>query len=328
MIISSIRPFDGQHCETTATGTLLLQQQIDLPEPMLFGLGEGLGYIFWNMKTMDMPFIGGRVKPDALTEKLAANLQVTLTVKETASPQKAWDAVKQLLDKGQVVGLKLDCFYLEYFSRPFHFAGHYAALYGYDETHAYLVDTRQQGGKVKTSLQSLAAARAAKGPMASRHLYYTIQKNERTYDLPKAIRTAIRNNATDFLNPPITNIGYKGIEKTAAEIVRWFKRSKTVEKDFSTTALLMEKAGTGGALFRNLYRDFLALSREHVNAEQLHEAHETFAATATAWTNVSGLFEEAAKTNDIRFIHEAATLLRTIAQREKAAMEILLTLDQ
>lgn len=328
MIISSIRPFDGQHCETTATGTLLLQQQIDLPEPMLFGLGEGLGYIFWNMKTMDMPFIGGRVKPDALTEKLAANLQVTLTVKETASPQKAWDAVKQLLDKGQVVGLKLDCFYLEYFSRPFHFAGHYAALYGYDETHAYLVDTRQQGGKVKTSLQSLAAARAAKGPMASRHLYYTIQKNERTYDLPKAIRTAIRNNATDFLNPPITNIGYKGIEKTAAEIVRWFKRSKTVEKDFSTTALLMEKAGTGGALFRNLYRDFLALSREHINAEQLHEAHETFAATATAWTNVSGLFEEAAKTNDIRFIHEAAVLLRTIAQREKAAMEILLTLDQ
>lgn len=328
MIISSIRPFDGQHCETTATGTLLLQQQIDLPEPMLFGLGEGLGYIFWNMKTMDMPFIGGRVKPDALTEKLAANLQLTLTVKETASPQKAWDAVKQLLDKGQVVGLKLDCFYLEYFSRPFHFAGHYAALYGYDETHAYLVDTRQQGGKVKTSLQSLAAARAAKGPMASRHLYYTIQKNERTCKLPQAIRTAIRNNATDFLNPPITNIGYKGIEKTAAEIVKWFKRSKTVEKDFSTTALLMEKAGTGGALFRNLYRDFLALSREHVNAEQLHEAHETFAATATAWTNVSGLFEEAAKTNDIRFIHEAAALLRTIAQREKAAMEILLTLDQ
>jgi Butirosin biosynthesis protein H, N-terminal len=162
MTIENLKPFSGQHCETTATGTLLRQIGIDLSEPMLFGLGEGLGFIFWNMKTMDFPFIGGRIKPDVLTQNIAKNLSLDLQVKETASPQKAWEAVKTLIDTGQVVGLKLDCFHLEYFSKPFHFAGHYAAIYGYDAENAFLIDTQQQGGQVKTSLQSLALARSEK----------------------------------------------------------------------------------------------------------------------------------------------------------------------
>jgi len=80
----NFKPFDGQHCETTATGTLLRQLDIELSEPMLFGLGEGLGFIFWNMKTMDFPFIGGRVKTDLLTQNIAKNLNLELTVKETS----------------------------------------------------------------------------------------------------------------------------------------------------------------------------------------------------------------------------------------------------
>jgi len=57
--------------------------------------------------------------------------------------------------------------------------------------------------------------------------------------------------------PPIKNINYKGILKTSKEIIKWFEQSKNVSKDFKTTAMLIERAGTGGALFRNLYRDFL-----------------------------------------------------------------------
>ncbi|MGP1431481.1 MAG: BtrH N-terminal domain-containing protein, partial [Treponema sp.] len=47
----TIKPFTGQHCESTATGTLLNQLGIELSEPMLFGLGEGLGFIIWKMKS-------------------------------------------------------------------------------------------------------------------------------------------------------------------------------------------------------------------------------------------------------------------------------------
>lgn len=327
MKVENFKPFDGQHCETTATGTLLRQLDIELSEPMLFGLGEGLGFIFWNMKSMSFPFIGGRIKPDILTQNIARNLHLELIVKETSSVQKAWKNVKDLIDKGQVVGLKLDCFHLEYFSKPFHFAGHYAAIYGYDDETAFLADTKQQGGQVKTSLKSLALARAEKGPMASKNLFYTLKLSAKKFDLKKALPTAIKNNATDYLNPPITNIGYKGILKTSSEIVKWFKTSKDIENDFKTTAGLMEKAGTGGALFRNLYRDFLNESYELLHIDKLKTAHEAFTEIALLWTSVSQLFEKAGQTKDIKYIHQASDILKTVSVKEKKTMEVLATIE-
>lgn len=326
MKIEKIKPFDGQHCETTATGTLLKQIGVELSEPMLFGLGEGLGFIFWNMQSMDFPFIGGRVKPDLLTENIARNLNFELTVKETASAKKAWDNVKELVDNGQAVGLKLDCFHLQYFSRPFHFAGHYTALYGYDNENAFLVDTKQQGGLVKTSLKSLALARAEKGPMASKNLYYTLHKTNKKFDLKTAILTSIRNNSKEHINPPITNIGYKGILKTSKEIINWFKTSKDIENDFKTTAMLMEKAGTGGALFRKLYRDFLKESYDLLKQDKLKIGHEVFAEIAVLWTSVSELFEKVSQTKDFKYIQQASDILKTISEKEKKIMEILATI--
>ncbi len=326
MKIEKIKPFNGQNCETTATGTLLLQLGIELSEPMLFGLGEGLGFIFWNMKSMNFPFIGGRVKPDVLTENIARNLNLELTVKETSSTQKAWENVKGLIDNGQIVGLKLDCYHLEYFSKAFHFAAHYVALYGYDSENAFLVDTNQQGSQVKTSLKSLALARAEKGPMSSKNLFYSIRKTDKMFDIKSAIIAAIKNNATEHINPPITNIGYKGILKTSSEIIKWFKTSKDIENEFKTTAMLMEKAGTGGALFRNLYRDFLKESYDLLKLDKIKSGHEAFVEIAELWSSVSQLFEKVSQTKDFKYIQQASDILKTISEKEKKTMEMLATI--
>jgi hypothetical protein len=313
----------GQHCETTATGTLLKQIGIELSEPMLFGLGEGLSFLFWNMKTMDFPFLGGRVKPDVLTENIARNLGLSLEVKETTSGRKAWNSVKELIDSGVSVGLKLDCFHLEYFSQPFHFAGHYVAMYGYDDQYAYLVDTAQQGSKVKTSLESLAKARAEKGPMSSRNLFYRISVSDKQYDLKKAIAEAVRSNAKAFLNPPIRNVSYLGIEKTSKEVIKWFERSKDVPGDFKTCAMLMEKAGTGGALFRNLYRDFLKEAHLVSSDDQFKRGYEDFCAIAEHWSQVIELFETIATTQERKYVDEVSELFQVLAVAERQAMERL-----
>lgn len=67
----------------------------------------------------------------------------------------------------------------------------------------------------------------------------------------------IHNNAVTYLNPSIKNLTYNGIYKESDEIIKWVDNSKSVEYDFKITAMLMEKAGTDGTIFRNLYRDFL-----------------------------------------------------------------------
>ena len=322
-IIQNLTPFVGVHCETTASGTLLRQLDIKLSEAMMFGLGEGLGFIFWNMKIMDFPFIGGRVKPLSLTKNLAKNLKLAFEVKETSSVKKAWRNAQALLDKDIAIGLQLDSYYLEYFGIKLHFAGHFAAMYGYDDNFAYIVDTKPNGGKVKTSLKSLELARNEKGPMAAKNLLYSLQKTGQAFDLSDAIVTAILNNVRDYLNPPIKNIGYKGILKTSVEIKAWFKTSTDVEHEFCTTAMIMEKAGTGGAIFRNMYRDFLKEAYEITKLAPINEAYEQFVEIAELWTDVTSLLDSAGKHNDERLVNKASDILVELSSKEYLAMKTL-----
>jgi hypothetical protein len=88
--------------------------------------------------------------------------------------------------------------------------------------------------------------------------------------------------------------------------------------------MLMERAGTGGSLFRNLYRDFLKESHELLNMKGINEACKYFAGIARLWKKVSELFYEAGETGDIKFIHQASEILADLSKREKTTMEKLL----
>lgn len=326
-IIKSFEPFEGQHCETTATGCLLNQIGVFFSEPMLFGLGEGLGFNYWNTKTRNFPFLDGKIKAGLLTQNIARNLKLKLVVQETSSTKKAWENVKININAGMPVGLKLDCYYLDYFSKKFNYAAHYVAIYGYDENDAYLVDTKQQGGKVKTSLKNLELARNEKGLLSSRNLSYIILSTDKKQDVKKAIINAIHNNAKDYLTSPTQNNNYKGILKTSIEIKKWFNNSKNIERDFKMMAKFIEKGGTGGALFRNLYRDFLKESYELLNIKQVKESYEMFCDIAKSWNEISKLFNQAGKTKDIKFINDASETLVNLSNKEKLAMEILLEIN-
>ncbi|WP_280238627.1 BtrH N-terminal domain-containing protein, partial [Nocardia abscessus] len=173
-----------QHCETTALGVLLRHQGIDLSEPMLFGLGCGLSFIYWDSKNIGFPFLGGRVKPFGLTRNLATRLELELLVQETTSPRRAWENVVAALDAGRPVGLQLDSYHLDYFGSKVHFGGHIVAMYGYDDHDAHLVDTDQQGGTVSTSLTSLARARAARGPQTAADRWLNHNPGRKQYLTP------------------------------------------------------------------------------------------------------------------------------------------------
>ncbi|MDL2076224.1 BtrH N-terminal domain-containing protein [Streptomyces sp. GXMU-J15] len=312
-----------QHCETTALGVLLRQQGLDLSEPMLFGLGSGLSFVYWDSKNMGFPFLGGRVKPFELTRNLADGLGLELVVQETTSPRRAWENVAARIDAGRPVGLQLDSYYLDYFSSKVHFAGHVVALYGYDDTDAYLVDTEQQGGAVTTSLASLAEARAARGPMAAKHRSFTLTAPPEPPSLHDRIVPAVTACAEAFLNPPIANLGQRGIDKAGKLVRTWLRRTERPDRDLPQAALLMERAGTGGALFRNLYRDFLAECAELLGSERLRTGHRLYAEAATLWTEVAELITKAGVSGDAQCLEQAGSLLHDIARVEREAMQTL-----
>ncbi|MBZ3908049.1 BtrH N-terminal domain-containing protein [Streptomyces griseiscabiei] len=312
-----------RHCETTALGVLLRHEGADLSEPMLFGLGSGLSFVHWDSKAMDFPFLGGRVRPFELTRNLAAALGLELAVEETTSPRKAWRNITAPLDAGRPVGLQLDSHHLDYFGTKVHFGGHVVAMYGYDDQVAHLVDTAQQGGAVTTSLASLAAARAARGPMTARHRSFTVTAPGGPPSTQDRIVPAIRTCAAAFLNPPIANLGHRGIEKTARQLPKWLRRDGDPRAGLRRTAVLMEQAGTGGALFRNLYRDFLAESAGLIDSPHLRTGHTLYAEAAALWTQVAALIATAGDSGDPRPLDEAATALHDLARIEHDAMRAL-----
>lgn len=323
-IIEGFVPYQGEHCETTAIGNLLQHAGVQLSEPMLFGLGQGLGFIYWDSKGMEFPFIGGRIKPDELIDNLANRLDLTVKIQETSSLDKAWKNVRSYIERGIPVGLKLDSYYLDYFTNKVHFAGHYAVLHGFNDEQAYMADTRQQGGQAHTSLTSLAEARNAKGPMSSRNRSFTLEPIDELPPLVPAIRESLIKNAHDYLNPPIRNIGIKGIVKMSKEILKWPSRSSNFEHDLCLTALLMERAGTGGALFRNLYRDFLKECADLLEDRKIEHAHGLFSEIAPMWVRVSASIDRAGRTGDHQELLQASQLLLEIADKERKAMELLL----
>jgi hypothetical protein len=323
MIIEDIKEFQGQHCETTATGTLLRHAGLELSEPMLFGLGEGLYFVYWKMKEMNLPFLGGRCKTWELTENLCRNLGLILDNRETTSVKKAWKNVQEFIDQGIPVGLQLDSYYLEYFTKAFHFAGHFLAMYGYDDTHAYVVDTIQQGGKNTTLLNNLEKARKEKGPMAAKNRSYTVTLPDELPDMKTAVTGAMKRNAEAYLNPPIKNFAYKGIEKLSKEVLKWLQIAPNPAEDLGLTAMLMEKAGTGGAIFRNLYRDFLKEAVDITTHPNVEQAYTLFCDVAPKWNQVSALLTEAGEKENQAHLKQVSELLKELAALEKQAMEYL-----
>ncbi|MDX9808124.1 MAG: BtrH N-terminal domain-containing protein [Acholeplasma sp.] len=325
MKVKNFQKYGGLHCESTATGSLLKQLGIELSEAMVVGLGEGLNFIFWKMSILSLPFIGGRSKQFALTTKLCENLGLELDVRETASKGKAWTNLKDNLDHGLPVGLQLDCYHLEYFSVPFHFPGHFVTAYDYDDEYIYLLDT---GEFQKTSIRSLELARFEKGSMSAKARSWTISPPKELPEIKSMIPKAIHSVANQFINPPISALGYKGIKKMSEEIVHWIEQADNPSQDIYDIADLMENGGTGGALFRNLFRDFLNECQAYYpNVDSLNLALNIYKEVAPMWTEVSNLLKQASETLDVKFLTEASLLCQKISTMEYEAMILLANAD-
>jgi hypothetical protein len=322
MIINDFEGFDGKHCETTATGSLMKHAGMEISEPMMIGLGQGFGFIYWKMSTMNLPFIGGRSKQFELTQNLCANLNITLDDIETGSRKKAWANITEFIDQNIPVALQVDCYHLEYFDCAFHFAGHFICVYGYDQTDAYIFDS---GSFYKTGLENLEKARFEKGPMSAKARSWSIKINQNQPAIKDVIPKAIKAVAKEFLNPPIKNLGYKGILKMSQNLSKWIEMAPSPEQDLVDSADLMEGGGTGGALFRNFYRDFLKECLEYLPGNQaLEKAHDLYKYAADYWTEIAALIRKTGLTGENKHLESAAAICFKTADIEKNAMEILI----
>ena len=320
MAVIDISPFSGEHCESTALVNMLRNHDIELSEPVVFGLGQGLSFLYWHSKQMPSPFLAGRVKPDQLMRNVANALGLDLQEQETSSRAKAESTLVKALDEGDVVGLKLDRYYLDYAHENHHFAAHYVACIGYEGDKFVVVETCSLGVQ-STSRESLAEARSAKGPMSSRNLSFRVSPygyDEST--LAKACQSSIRATAQEFLSPPITNMGFKGIAKTSSLMRDWWDRLDHPGEALSMVGTSMEEGGTGGGLFRTLWAQFLEEAHELTGIEAYDDIATKYRRISKRWTEVANLLRDADESSARRSLDEAASIVNELAADERKAM--------
>ena len=127
LMIQGFRQFVGKHCETTALKRALDRHGLSLSEEMLLGLGGGIGFIYWYMKLMPSPFVGGRYgKGTDFPENICKRIGVGMTIVETLSEKKGYEELKAILRGGEPAVVYGDMAYLPYFAVPeiAHFGGH------------------------------------------------------------------------------------------------------------------------------------------------------------------------------------------------------------
>jgi len=284
----------GVHCESSAIRDVLEYHGLRLSEGIVFGLDCTFGFIYWKQKSAIPPFhIGGKIRkfPNTLPEFLGLDVER----KTTGSQNRAWQLVKEKLDKDVPVPVFADIYYLDYMNVPKepwnHFGAHMIVLAGYDEGkgEAYVADTSFSGLQA-ISLESLADARNSKyKPFPPRNTWFNISVPAKTQPLSQAVKKALMETSEEMLNPPTRNFGIKGIRQLAADILNWPKLldSEQLKLTLFLTYIDMEEAGTGGGNFRRLYTRFLKEASELISDKRLLEAGEKLNNSANAWSEIA-----------------------------------------
>lgn len=312
----------GVHCESSALRDILEFYGFTFSEPMIFGLGSGLGFIYWYGKRMPYPFVGGRARD--LYKNLCNNLGVAVKVNKTSSNTKAYEALRKLIAENVPVMIHVDMPFLKYLGLPeeAHFGGHVIVVAGINENKGvvYVADTNFK--KLQTAtLKELEEARASKfKPFPPENKWFTFEFPSDLTSLDKAIKKSISKAIETMLEPPIKNLGTKGIQRFANEILKWpneYPPGKLpFQQLYEVTYIMLEEDGTGGGCFRYLYSKFLKEASEHLNIKGVADLGEQYRQVGEKWTKVAHLIRDI-PSNPKKVIETKETLLEIAKEEEE-----------
>jgi hypothetical protein len=274
------------HCESGSTSNLLLHFGIDMSEPMVFGIGAGLFFGFFPLvKIQGYPFITYRNTPGSIMRKTAKRLGVTIDGRKFSNPDKAMDALDEMLDRGIPVGVQTGIYWLPYVpdAYRFHFNMHNIVVYG-KKGNDYLISDPVFDVPVTCPAADLRRARYAEGLMAPKGKMLYMSGTSGDIDLPKAIKKGI-TDVCRIMNVPVPIMGVRGIDHMARQLKTWPKKygNRKSILYLAHAIRMQEEIGTGGGGFRLLYAAFLQEAGRALNKDSLLDISKRMTGTGDTW---------------------------------------------
>ncbi|MFB6350904.1 MAG: BtrH N-terminal domain-containing protein, partial [Bradymonadaceae bacterium] len=154
----------GTHCGSVAMRDVLAWAGIDLSEPMVFGLGSGLGFYYLKSDHIS-PSRQIMGRSAALETNAAEALGLELTEHRTGDPEEGWLGVREALVQGRPVIVQCDLSELPYWETETPFNGHRIVVAGFDEETdtVEVADTHFEGLQT-IERATLQRARASEAP--------------------------------------------------------------------------------------------------------------------------------------------------------------------
>jgi len=303
--ITDFKHIPGKNCVTTALRNILNYYHILLSEELILGLAGGLGFYYIELPGFPNPFIGGN--SSNLIGRFCHNMDLQLFELRKENQEAAHKAMVGKILSDIPVIVKIDLYYLDYFRSKFHFSGHRVIPVGIDDAYVYVADTGFRTIK-QTSIENFKKGRASGyGPRPPSNLQLFINIPEKNLPILDNLWGIIRRNARQMVSSPDDN-GLVSLEKFAANADKF--------KDPEYLLIQIEKAGTGGALGRLMYRDFLSEAN-------LYRPHQTLLQAYKLYAEVVEIYEGIVKELKQETMPDLKKPLMEVLDYEKRAAELL-----
>lgn len=321
------------HCENGVTTNLLQNVGVHgITEPMTFGMGAGLFFIYIPfLKVNNGPAFSYRTMPGLIFKRTCNALDIPVIRKKFSNPDKAMQHLDMLLEKGQLVGSQVGVYYLTYFPKEyrFHFNAHNLIIYGKEGDNYLISDPVMETVTTLTSYE-LQRVRFAKGPLAPKgQLYYPGQPSVIPNDdtMRKAIKSGIKRNTMMMLRIPGSVAGVSGIRYTGKLASKWRDQLgvKTAGQYLAQLVRMQEEIGTGGGGFRYIYGAFLQQAYQYWSNDELLQISESFTLAGDKWRSAAiqcaGIYKgRITEQSDFNVVKD---MLFEISELEKAAFQKL-----
>ncbi|MEG0930176.1 BtrH N-terminal domain-containing protein [Algoriella sp.] len=303
---TDFKHFQSAHCENGVASNLLKNKGIDISEPMIFGLGSGLFFVFLPfLKVNHAPAISYRPMPGMIFNRAAKNLGIKVKRHKFRSSKSAQEFLDQQLLANRPCGLQVGVYNLTYFPEEykFHFNGHNLVVYG-KENDSYLISDPVMEKTTVLTESELEKVRFSKGVLAPKgHLYYPESIPEEL-NFEKAIKQAIKKTCRDML-APVPIVGVRGIRMVAKRIKKWPAKIGNAKTNYFLAQMvrMQEEIGTGGGGFRYIYAAFLQESSVKLNRPELNDFAIEISEIGDKWrdfaVNASRVYKKRSNTQDI-----------------------------
>lgn len=329
--LKGFKHFPTHHCVTGSMRHVYVYNGHDLSEEMLLGIGAGVGFSYWHFKGQP-PFMGGRggFKPP-MEEVTGQRTGVKVEMHHTSSVRKARQSLLEMLDAGQPVMIQCDMGFLPYFDfggEDYHFGGHVVVVCGYDPESEQVLVADRDDDLHPVAMADLEKARGSTfKPFPPKNGWYTFDFSQKRPPAADEVRQAILEMTGAMLEPPIRNIGVKGIRKAAQQVPKWPARLDAGELRlalFNAYIFISPVGGTGGGNFRYMFSRFLHEAADISGDARLAESAAEFQRIGDEWENLGEWLRETSEAdNPAAWLGECAAPLNALAALEEAAWQRL-----